>query len=69
MKCLLLTVTLFDLLVVLQAQDDLIFLSDDKKVRQGLVYVEGLTAVQCLRTTASTLTLSRECHSPAHGAS
>lgn len=38
MKCLLLTVTLFDLLVVLQAQDDLIFLSDDKKVRQGLVY-------------------------------
>lgn len=41
MKSLLLTVTLFVLVTVLRAQDDLPFLSEDKNVRQG-VMVEGV---------------------------
>lgn len=39
MKCLLLTVTLFGLWAILQAQDDLPVLSDEKKVRQVVVVV------------------------------
>lgn len=35
MKSLVLTVTLFCLMPVLQAQDDLPFLSEDRNVRQG----------------------------------
>lgn len=60
MKSLLLTVTLFVLVTVLRAQDDLPFLSEDKNVRQG-VMVEGvggcLIVVQCLRIGASTYEL------------
>lgn len=41
MKSLLLTVTLFVLVTILHAQDDLPFLSEDKNVRPG-VMVEGV---------------------------
>lgn len=43
MKSLLLTVTLFVLVAVLHAQDDLPFFSEDKNVRQGVMVdrVEG----------------------------
>lgn len=41
MKSLLLTVTLFVLVAVLQAQDDLPFLSEDKNVRQGVMVDRG----------------------------
>lgn len=58
MKSLLLTVTLFVLVTILHAQDDLPFLSEDKNVRPREM-VEGvgggcLIVVQCLRIGAST---------------
>lgn len=55
MKSLLLTVTLFGLLALLQAQDDLPFLSEDRNVSQG--GREGIVVgmfVLCLWTEACT---------------
>ncbi|XP_050011132.1 vomeronasal secretory protein 2-like [Alexandromys fortis] len=54
MKSLLLTVTLFVLVIGLRAQDELPFLSEDKNVRQGAMVEGCLTVVQCLRIGAGT---------------
>lgn len=47
MKSLVLTVTLFCLLTVVQAQDDLPFLSEDRNVRQGGMVDRGSWRFDC----------------------